>query len=156
MLQLGLEVKDSKTKVWVSEFSVRGQLPQQLLQKTVEELPVLEATLFSHDREDPLTAGMGGADRPMREAAQQIQKAGEVLDKLVAAGPAPQVAGAVLRYMAAGMPQHLLRMKLFSSEALEAYDAAKTNAEKNPIVQESASIQIVSQQTRVTEAQTDC
>ena len=85
---------------------------------------MLGATLFSHDREDPLTAGMGGADRPMREAAQQIQKAGEVLNKLVAAGLAPQVAGAVLRYMAAGMPQHLLRMKLWSSEALEAYDAA--------------------------------
>ena len=121
---LGLLTRDDKTKAWVQSPQALQQLPQHLQEKVVGELPALGATLFAHDRQDPLAAVVGGGDRAMQEAAGRMKRTGVTLKKLVADGLPPQVAGAVLWYMAAGMPQHLLRMKTWSSEALQSFDAA--------------------------------
>ncbi|CAK0899125.1 unnamed protein product [Prorocentrum cordatum] len=105
LARVGLRRAPEKTKFWLASPEAAQTLPDALHHAAVLDLPALGCTLYHHDRADDLAAGFGTSEQGMQK-----------------------VAGAILRYVTVGAPQHLLRSRLLSEQALAAYDGAVADA----------------------------
>eukprot|EP00973_Karenia_brevis_P050661 7035931-Karenia_brevis.AAC.1 len=119
----GLSCNAGKTRVWCSSQEGFEALPAPLRSYVVPELPVLGSTLYHHDREDPLAVGLGSPEAKMSAAAHAVRQTSHALKVARGKGLSIQVAGAILRYVTVGAPQHMLRSRLWARESLEMYDA---------------------------------
>ena len=114
--------------MWCRTGEAANALPPELRAKIVLSLPVLGCTLYHHDPDDSLSVGFGCGAADMQKAADHIRSTAEKLGAAVAQGLCCQVAGGILRYVTVGAPQHLLRVRHWTSEALEVYDRAVKEA----------------------------
>ena len=121
---VGLRIAPEKTKVWLATDASAQGLPQALRTAVVRDLPVLGSTLYHHDRDDDLAAGFGPSEQGLLRAADLVRDTAATLKQAQEKGLCCQVAGAILRYVTVGAPQHLLRSRLWSPQALARYDQA--------------------------------
>ena len=128
LLRADLRCAGENTRVWCSCQGGFNALPEELRGQVVESLPVLGCTLYHHDRNDPLAAGFGTDSDAMAAVAEEVRRSAASLRQACAMGLNCQVAGGILRYITVGAPQHLLRTRRWSSDALAVYDAAVKEA----------------------------
>jgi len=100
--------------------SLRGYL--------VAELPVLGCTLYHRDLGNGLAAGLGTDDGRLDAVAGHVQRLADSLAGHVSHGLPLQAAGAILRHVATGAPQHLLRARRWPADALARFDDVVVNA----------------------------
>ncbi|CAK0900349.1 unnamed protein product, partial [Prorocentrum cordatum] len=128
LARVGLQFAPEKTKVWLASPEAAQTLPATLHHAVVPDLPVLGCTLYHHDREGDLAAGFGNSEQGMQKAAALVRATAATLKDARKRGLCCQVAGAILRYVTVGAPQHLLRSRLWSEPALAAYGTAVADA----------------------------
>ena len=119
---VGLSIASDKTKVWCQDEQALTALDDSLRGKVVVELPVLGCHLFHHDRGDALAAGLGTGEQAMTKMAELAHSSANALKQAMDKGLPCQVAAAILRYVAVGAPQHLLRARRWSLQSLALYD----------------------------------
>ncbi|CAK0885523.1 unnamed protein product, partial [Prorocentrum cordatum] len=118
----GLVLNATKTKVWLPRGHT--QCPPALRPHVVDDLRVLGCGLTRRQDDDwaELAAGSGGGARAMGKVTEALGVFGQTLDEAVAAGLGVQEAGAMLRWTAQGLPNHLLRAQLVDQRAVQAFD----------------------------------
>ena len=103
-----------------------AQCPPALRPYVVDELRVLGCGLTHRQDDDweELAAGSGGGARAMGKVTEALRAFGQTLQDAVAAGLGLQEAGAMLRWTAQGLPNHLLRAQLVDLQAVQNFDHA--------------------------------